>query len=80
MFFQNTFFAHPLGAAFFSLPRHLSLCVHTSPSVPKIHLFNAVFMAANVFLGGTPFKWEHIGIAYIYGFLCESRHYAGRVY
>ncbi|CAM9608013.1 unnamed protein product [Ectocarpus sp. 12 AP-2014] len=35
----------------------------------QIHLFNALFMAANVFIGGSPFKWQHIGIAYIYGFL-----------
>ncbi|CAN0125830.1 unnamed protein product [Scytosiphon promiscuus] len=35
----------------------------------QIHLFNTLFMMTNVFLGGTPFKWEHIGISYIYGFL-----------
>lgn len=29
-------------------------------------------MMVNVFIAASPFQWEHIGIAYIYGFLCES--------
>ncbi|CAM9533149.1 unnamed protein product [Laminaria digitata] len=35
----------------------------------QIHLFNTLFMAANVFIGASPFRWQHIGIAYIYGTL-----------
>lgn len=37
----------------------------------KIHLFNTLFMVVNVFVEGSPFGWEHIGVAYVYGFLCE---------
>lgn len=47
------------------------LFLSLSLALVKIHLFNALFMAANIFVGASPFKWEHIGIAYIYGFLCE---------
>ncbi|CAN0008281.1 unnamed protein product [Pylaiella littoralis] len=38
----------------------------------SIHLFNTVFMVTNVFVEGSPFNWEHIGVAYIYGFLYLS--------
>lgn len=28
-------------------------------------------MMVNIFIGASPFYWEHIGIAYIYGAICE---------